>query len=402
MPTKTRTKKSPPQKAKAVPQAKFYQNKIERWYRTIVITFIAITVLMLGIIVYFSFSKTTITVTTNPTPITVSYKVQVVPSGTDAKPSDEIQAVLPGTTVEVVSTKEQSFTYGQEVGNIPAKAHGSVTLTNTTSKSQPLIERTRLLSKSGILFRTTKTVTVPAGGTMVVDVEADQAGDTGNIAPDTFTIVALWPGLQDKIFGTSTDAMTGGVVTSNIVRKEDIDKARTELLATIADEAIQSSAEQKGTYDTTVSSQTLLDESSDVLPNTEATSFTLHLHTRTRLSFLNAADLHQVSLTQLSRLVGSGETLNSSTITQQTQVSSYDDTTHIAVLSVDSLGDTTLTATNSLLSPTRFVNLSESAIRSLLMDNAKVIASVHVRFSPFWLQRAPAIADHIHVEVQPH
>lgn len=107
----------------------------------------------------------------------------------------------------------------------PALATGTVTLVNDSGADQPLVERTRLLSEDGILFRLREAVTVPAGGDVAAAVIADQPGAEGDVGPGRFTIPGLPTARQAEVYGRSEQAMSGGVQVSGAVSDAEIQRA---------------------------------------------------------------------------------------------------------------------------------------------------------------------------------
>ena len=143
------------------------ESRIERYYSKIVIAFVVVAVVLIGLIVYFSFTKTTVTVTPTVQNSTVTIESSL--------------SELGGTLVLTDVSGTHDYTAIEGTASKTGKASGTVTLYNKYTVDQPLIETTRLLSDTGVLFRTQETVTVPAGGQVEVPVAADQEGATGNI-----------------------------------------------------------------------------------------------------------------------------------------------------------------------------------------------------------------------------
>lgn len=123
------------------------------------------------------------------------------------------------------------------------KARGKVIIYNEFgSESQPLVSTTRLETANGFIFRLTQGVTVPGmteiggkkePGAIEAEVIADQAGDTFNITPTTFTI----PGFKgsakySKFSAKSLVTMTGGSKNGTsgdlFLSREDIDRTKNQ------------------------------------------------------------------------------------------------------------------------------------------------------------------------------
>ncbi len=120
-----------------------------------------------------------------------------------------VPSALPGY-IEIVERLTTRDVPASASGYQEGKAEGMIRITNRYSRPQPLIATTRLLSKEGILFRTTESTLVPVGGSVDVPVRADAPGPKGDIGPSTFILPGLWPGIQDKITGSSVKPMSGG------------------------------------------------------------------------------------------------------------------------------------------------------------------------------------------------
>ncbi|MFA5995478.1 MAG: baseplate J/gp47 family protein [Patescibacteria group bacterium] len=187
--------------------------QIQRHYTPLVIIFIGVTVLIGLLVYYLAFNKTTITIHTAPVAETQTFSYS----------NDQLDAVLVNTNLTAIE-----FTYSDisESTPVPSTARGTVVIENHYSADQPLVRTTRLLSTEDVLFRTDKTVVVPSGGSVTVPVYADEPGETGNIPPSKFEIVALWAGLKDKIYATSQAAMTGGVINESILTQNDMANAK--------------------------------------------------------------------------------------------------------------------------------------------------------------------------------
>lgn len=106
---------------------------------------------------------------------------------------------------------------GQE--EVQEQASGQITIYNTLDTSERLIKNTRFKSPSGLIFRITESVVVPAAsgdtpGSVQATVFADQPGEEYNIGPSDFTVPGYEEGgyteLFDAITARSAAAMTGG------------------------------------------------------------------------------------------------------------------------------------------------------------------------------------------------
>lgn len=194
----------------------------------------------IGAAVYFLVPKATVIVTPHDITrdITAKYEGRTI-----APIGDKSENVVPVRKFEKSYTTKLS---GEATGKSSAgnqKARGTIIISNEySSDSQPLISTTRFETSDGKIFRLAESVTVPGmtiqngkreAGVVEAVVVADEAGDTYNIDPTSFTV----PGFKgsskyDKFRAQSTKAFTGGGAGGDgmmSITKEDIDKSLQKL-----------------------------------------------------------------------------------------------------------------------------------------------------------------------------
>lgn len=179
---------------------------------------------------------------------------------TEATEIDEAKTVMPGTMVSLEQeTKSSAKATGKK--DLGEKATGTISITNAwDSRARTFSVGTKVRAKNGNDYVLTNDVTVPgasstvsAGSSVItpgkadVAVEASAAGDAYNIAPTTFTFSSLTKAEQEKIYGTSTAAFTGGtskVVT--VVTQSDIDSLSENVKKQNRDDALKALKEKAG------------------------------------------------------------------------------------------------------------------------------------------------------------
>ncbi|HVX90518.1 MAG TPA: hypothetical protein VHC20_02665 [Candidatus Paceibacterota bacterium] len=164
---------------------------------------IIVVILAVGALALFGSAKVDVFPTTNTGTVTGTYTA--TPSTGD----------IPFQLVTVQKVASESVPAESTVTANDA-AQGTITIYNTQSKAQPLINNTRFETSAGLIFRIHQSVTVPAGsavspGTLNVTVYADSPGEEYNIGPSSFTL----PGLSGtpqatQVYAKSTEAFTGG------------------------------------------------------------------------------------------------------------------------------------------------------------------------------------------------
>lgn len=159
---------------------------------------------VLGLVFFSGPSRATVTISTTPT--TINADVDLTLNGGADTTS------LAGTMTSAPASATVTATPSGAGVEVDAHATGTMTIVNHSSSTQVLAATTRLAAADGSIVRTAKRVDVAAGQEVDVPVTADALGTSGNLPPGTFTIVALWPGLQTKIYGDLRAAMTGGTI----------------------------------------------------------------------------------------------------------------------------------------------------------------------------------------------
>lgn len=153
---------------------------------------------------------------------------------TFAASSSSSEGAAPFTRIEDIAGEEVLFIEGTVEENIQTRASGTILIKNNTNLSQRFIATTRFESQDGKIYRTPRSIQIPANGSLEVEVSADQPGEDYNIESGaTFTL----PGLKgtptyEKFTGSQVGPFTGGY--SGIIKTatdEEIDAAKVLLSA---------------------------------------------------------------------------------------------------------------------------------------------------------------------------
>lgn len=213
---------------------KLGMGKNKKWFKVgaAVILVIALLAIITAI-----FHSATITITPKETTAAI---VQ-----TFAASSSSTEGAAPFTRIEDIAGEEVLFIEGTVEENIQTRASGTILIKNNTNLSQRFIATTRFESQDGKVYRTPRSIQIPANSTQEVLVSADQPGDEYNVESGmTFTL----PGLKgtptyEKFTGTQVGAFTGGY--SGIVKTAtdaEIDAAKvllsTDLEKKLRDELV--------------------------------------------------------------------------------------------------------------------------------------------------------------------
>ncbi len=107
---------------------------------------------------------------------------------------------------------ETVFVAGTDEQNVQTAASGKITVKNNSGVQQRFIARTRFETSGGLVYRTPRSVVLPAGGETEITVVADVPGDEYNSDSGlTFKLPGLKGGaLYDSISASQSGPLTGG------------------------------------------------------------------------------------------------------------------------------------------------------------------------------------------------
>ena len=184
-----------------------------------------------------------------------------------------------------------------------------------SSAPQTLVATTRFQTKEDLVFRITKTVTVPGAqlengtlipGSIKTDVVADKAGAEYNIAPTKFTISGfIGTSKYDKFLAESESDMKNGFKgKTKFATKEDIEKVTNELTQQIKEDLVKEMAKIKeegmiNSYGAEEISVSPTEKSS--IENTIGEKFTIELSGKISIMSLLEKDIEKIINAYLSK-----------------------------------------------------------------------------------------------------
>lgn len=365
-------------------------NQPVRLYKMIALTFLLVTVVLLGVIIFMSSKRATIVIESKGKPVQVHLPIAVAKT--------ESKDTLKGVVTSTLITLNKNFT-PTGLKEEPNIATGVVTIHNESSQPQALVATTQLLSADDVLFRLKDRVTVPANSTVKAAVYADESGAKGNIGPSRFTIVKLATAKQRQIYATSDAAMTGGVQQVGVVSEDDKEKAEKVLLQEMETAgAARLSAlykHMKGAYTTVQHVVETTTETGDTVP-----SFSMNGKATIVAVFYDEDKLRQWTNEELSRKAASDiEIIEANTVAPAVTIDEYDPTEGTATLDVFAEGVAMLNPESRQLEKPLFFGKTKEEIRRYVL-HLDHVHGVEVNFSPTWMLTVPHINDHVSIVVK--
>ncbi len=361
-----------------------------RFYKFVALTFLLITVVLFGIILFMSSKRAEIIITTSSEPIEAAFSV-------DVGPDESKYAVLGSVDSVSISIDETFHPDGNKKEE--AQAVGKVTIYNESSREQPLVKTTRLLTGDGVLFRLSEGIIVPANDSVQARMYADEKGSQGNIGPSEFSIPGLNPARQQVIYGRSEEPTSGGIVEVGVLSQSDLTRAEQlaiEQAIEKAQEALQDSHDgMVGVYsasDARLQTQATLGE--------EVDSFDLSGSVRVVGVFYDKTSLEKYARSMLEKqVVDDSEQLQSVSSEMSVIVGDHNLDAGSATLNVAHSGRVNLDANSAGLEKKMFFGKTEDEVRRYVMSLDHV-QGMKVNFRPVWNRSVPHTPDHITVVVR--
>lgn len=365
-------------------------------YRKIAISFVVLTALLVGVIVFFSLSKATIIITPKQEIVSAEFLV----SAQKAVDNSAVGAAVVGLYEEKISDQEGQFeTTG--LTDKQGQSQGKIVIKNISSRDQPLVATTRLLSPENALFRTKQGTVVPANGSIEVDVYADQPGAGGDIGSSQFTIPGLSSSRQKEVFGQSKTAMTGGAQKARSVTGDDLEKAKAEII----ERAMNKSKEEFGKTPAAslggiLAESEILDVLADAKSGDERQTFSIKAKIKIRLLAYDKAGLEKIALEKvLANIPADRELVKFNKDALVIRVKNADKDNGEAQLSVYGDAEVRLGASSPILDTIKIAGMAPEQAEQYL-KSFDAIEKAEVKLFPSWQKRLPTIPDRIKIIIK--
>lgn len=274
---------------------------------------------------------------------------------------------------------------------------GKVVIYNEMGFSQSLIINTRLLTPDNVLFRIQSPVTVPAGGSAEVEARADQKGETGNILPTAFIIPGLSGVKQKQVYAKSEEPFRGGIKVIKTLSEDDFVRAKQEAEIVLRERILEEFNKQDITA---ASSNILLDEikfDTKNKPGEQTAKLEITAEASARALVFNQETLLAQAKLKLTQQLPSDQTIlayNEDSFSYE--IIKIDESLGFAIIKIYLEGTAVLSKDNALIDPRDLAGLKPEEIQNKILQN-KAVQEVRVKLSPFWVGRAPRIAEKIKI-----
>lgn len=360
-----------------------------RLYKIIALSFLFLTVVLLGVVIFITSKKAEIVVVAKEDTERIQLTVRVSPQGG----GNIIKGAVSST---VFSWSEKYHPTGNKKED--GIAAGEVIIYNIGSSDQALVKTTRLLTPDGVLFRLNVGTVVPAGGQVTVPVYADKPGASGDIPPSKFTIPGLSEARQKIVYAESKQPMSGGVRTVGVLSQADLDSAAKDYKEKVK-AAYLAGLPSNPAQETLVAavSETY---KADKKVGDEVSEFTLSgKWTLVTVTYSKQELADAVSRELIAKLDGLSEKFLATSKQPQVSVAGHNLKNGTAELSIAQEATVTLDANAPKLLPQNFLGKKKDEIERHVLG-LEHVAGVEVKFSPSWMKSAPTVPDRVKVIVK--
>lgn len=380
----------------------FPQPPTPKLFRNIAVTFVLVTLGVIGVALWTSSVKAKVMVKVKREPVAIDTVMDIS--------SSPISGQIKGRVVSGTFTEAKEFVVSVvsttvAVNPEPSKTSGTVKIINKYSKPQPLVAKTRLLTADNRLYRITDSVNVPAGSSVEVKAESDEVGDKYKLKAGTgFAIPGLWKDLQTLIYAESVTDFNppgGSSGPRKMVTADSLAKAHEELYAAALEKAKQTLIVEAGA-DPAWESIFLINnyqKQSNAATGQEIDSFLAQVRVGVTAVFFPREDVAALIRSRLSEKIPEGYALDNFDFSRVSfRLESADADKGSALLAVSAQAESKLTDASPALRKDLIVGLpGDEVIRKWSALDG--VEEVDVILEPSWVHRLPTMKDKINLEI---
>jgi|GEM_PF-470980 len=362
-------------------------------YKTIALSFLIITIILLGVVIFTTTKKATITVMAKEDTKNVNLVVNVERQRQSTK-------AVTGTVSSTPFDFSQTY-YPTNAKIIDGVAEGEVIIYNKSNTEQPLVKTTRLLTPNNVLFRIKNNVTVPANGQITASVYADTIGKQNEIGPSQFIIPGLKPERQKMVYAESIKPMVGGSHEIKVLTEDDLQAAEKDFKEKTKEAFLKNlTANNDNWYNQKIATVTDQKITNSAKVGDEVSEFKLSSKNNIVYLMYNQEELADIVSKELTNKIDmTAEKVLSSSKEPQVSLMSYDLAQGTAQLSITQDITVTLDANSEKLATQNFTGKSKDEIERYVLGLPHA-AGVEIKISPQWSRSAPSVPDKIKVIVK--
>lgn len=374
---------------------------LSKFYRNFAFSFFGLAVILLLFVFYLIWAKVIIIITPVQQEISQDFIVEVKESA--AIPTLADRNFISGK-IEAIESEGTDTFLATGSKSLSSDIVGEVTIINNYSKDQTLAATTRLADPSKpseVLVRLKKTVVVPAGKKIKVQVYPDKPEEFKKLLPMKFIIPGLWAPLQDKIYAENEKTL-GEVGNVAVVSGDDLAKAKKtlkeKLFQQVISEINQKLEPQQTLWPKLVSADTT-EINYTAQEGEEISEFSATMKLKTIVIIFNESEVIAAAREKLKSALPTSKQLTAlDPKSLSYSVEKYDLSQKTAHIRVYVEGKSQVGEGSQIINKDNLLGQSAEEIKSYFSQYPE-IKEVEVKFSPSWLKKTPRIKDKIEIEI---
>lgn len=354
---------------------------------------IIIVIILIIILLIFSASNVEISITTRKEKFGIDFNTDISAEPGENQISGQILSTIVKGSAKI---RDIEVTKGE------ARAEGTVILINRFDQDQTLIENTRLLSDSGILFRTKERIVIKKQSETKVEVKADETGKKSEISPTHFILPGLPPEMQDKVFAESKEKMVGKANDTRIITQEIIDKGTEKAIEEIANKGIEE-LEGKLPKDEQLKKEAITKDIISTKPDKEAGNegkeFQVYVELRLTAVTYNKEEMFKLASEKLKNQIPKDmEYIETDDDSLKLTLETYNADSKEATFFVHVEAKTVSKITESMIDKSKLVGRNKEETKDYF-KKFNSVGSVDVHFFPSWVKNVPSNPEKIKIIV---
>ncbi len=386
----------------AIVKNKVINNRSINIYRRIAYFFIFLVFILLLTSAYFLLTKVVITLVPDQQRMSNNLIFDVKDKDSDASVSrSSIKGVVKTMQIEYKKAYPAS---GSEV--IGKEAIGQAIIFNNYSKSQMLVATTRLLSASGQLFRLKNTVNVPAGGSIKVEIYADEPTPEMAINPTKFNIPGLWAGLQDKIYAETKEKIVYQQKIKKHLIQKDIDNGIRDMRQQLLSKAKTEINKKYNDYDEVIYNidDDSIQSSIDAEVGDEINEANITMSAKVVVVAFKGQEASALAKKKfITSLSDNKELVNFDQKNIIYSLNNYNDIDGVATINATFEGKISLKKDSSVIDKEKIIGLNKKQLE-IYLDNLEDVSGHEIKFYPSFLpdflKKVPRLPERINIKVK--
>lgn len=380
-----------------MPKKKSHLNVHYAMYKSIALSFFAVSLVLFSIIFYFTYRKAVIRIKSDAEVVSNEFIIDVKESaaGSDA---------LMGRIMQETLNDELEYKTQSEVDETIDGITAEISIINNNNRPQALVATTRFLTDDGVLFRLKNRVNVPAKNKISAQIYAANPEEIKKeIDPGKFTIPGLSESLQEKIYGEALSPIYPPTQKVKVIAACDIDNAKAELLDNLLKKAIiefAKDAKSGEKISAKAINKEILNLEMDKKEGDKSPNFKIKMNVKFTAVIFNEDELFKLAENKLAQTRGKGyRMLDISRDKLMYSVEKYDLTGGTANIRAMLAGKVIIDGENQILDKDNMVNLAKDDVRAHL-KSFKEIKDVEIKVIPSWCERLPRMKNSIEIIVE--